>query len=109
MAEGTAFSRNDTGNARKIVYFTKTSGIRSSKLAITEKIVTTHNFYFLSAIGIFLGVLLSIAGYYYSQSRQSTQESWEELLKKDHLDRPQYHRPGRPRPGGRIWAAQANR
>jgi len=44
--------------------------------------VTTHNVYFLSAIGIFLGVLLSIAGYYYSRSRQSPQESWEGLVKK---------------------------
>ena len=44
--------------------------------------MTTHNVYFLSAIGIFLGVLLSIAGYYYSRSRQSPQESWEGLVKK---------------------------
>jgi len=44
--------------------------------------VTTHNLYFLSAIGIFVGVLLSIAGYYYSRGRQSPQASWEELVKK---------------------------
>jgi hypothetical protein len=44
--------------------------------------MTTHNFYFLSAIGTFLGVLLSIAGYYYSRRRQSPQSSWEELVKK---------------------------
>jgi hypothetical protein len=64
------------------VYFTKTSGIRSSRPAIAEKIVTTHNFYFLSAIGIFVGVLLSIAGYYYSRARRSPQVSWEEMVKK---------------------------
>jgi hypothetical protein len=44
--------------------------------------VTTHNFYFLSAVGIFLGVLLSIAGYYYSRGHRSPQESWEGLVKK---------------------------
>ena len=44
--------------------------------------MTTHNFYFLSAIGIVVGALLSIAGYYYSRSRRSPQVSWEELLKK---------------------------
>jgi hypothetical protein len=44
--------------------------------------VTTHNFYFLSAIGIFAGFLLSIAGYYYSRGRRSPQVSWEELLEK---------------------------
>jgi hypothetical protein len=44
--------------------------------------VTTHNFYFLSAIGIFLGVLISTAGYYYSRGHQSSQESWEDKLKK---------------------------
>jgi hypothetical protein len=42
--------------------------------------VTTHNFYFLSAIGIFVAALLSIAGYYYSRGRRSRQVSWEELL-----------------------------
>ncbi len=41
-----------------------------------------HNFYFLSAIGIFLSLLLSIAGYYYSRARRSPQASWEDLLKK---------------------------
>jgi hypothetical protein len=44
--------------------------------------VTTNNFYFLSAIGIFLGVLFSIAGYYYSRVHQSSQESWDQLVKK---------------------------
>jgi hypothetical protein len=44
--------------------------------------VTTHNLYFLSAIGIFVGVLLSIAAYYYSRGRRSPQVSWEELVKK---------------------------
>ncbi len=44
--------------------------------------MTTHNFYFLSAIGIVFGVLTSIAGYYYSRHRQSAQVSWEELFKK---------------------------
>jgi hypothetical protein len=44
--------------------------------------VTTHNLYFLSAIGIVVGALLSIVGYYYSRGRPSPQVSWEELIKK---------------------------
>jgi hypothetical protein len=44
--------------------------------------VTTHNLYFLSAIGIVVCVLLSIVGYYYSRGRPSPQVSWEELVKK---------------------------
>ena len=44
--------------------------------------MTTHNFYFLSAIGIFVCVLLSIAGYYYSRRRPSRPVSWEELVRK---------------------------
>jgi hypothetical protein len=44
--------------------------------------VTTHNFYFLSAIGIFVGALISIVGYYYSRDRPSPPVSWEELVKK---------------------------
>jgi hypothetical protein len=44
--------------------------------------LTTHNFYFLSAIGLFLCVLLSIAGYYYLRRRRSPEASWEELVKK---------------------------
>jgi hypothetical protein len=44
--------------------------------------VTTHNFYFLSAIGIFLGFLFSIAGYYFFRARQSPQASWEDLVQK---------------------------
>jgi hypothetical protein len=44
--------------------------------------VTTHNFYFLTAIGIFAAALLSIAGFYYSQGRRSGQVSWEELLQR---------------------------
>ena len=44
--------------------------------------MTTHNLYFLSAIGIFVGVLLSITGYYYSRRRRSPQVSWEELLQR---------------------------
>jgi hypothetical protein len=44
--------------------------------------VTTHNLYFLSAAGIFVGTLISIAGYYYSRSRRSSEVSWEELVRK---------------------------
>ena len=44
--------------------------------------MTTQNFYFLSTIGIVVGALLSIVGYYYSRSRPSPQVSWEELVKK---------------------------
>jgi hypothetical protein len=46
------------------------------------KIVTTHNLYFLSAIGIVVGALISTAGYYYPRGHQSSQESWEDLVKK---------------------------
>jgi hypothetical protein len=41
-----------------------------------------HNLYFLSAIGIFIAALLSIAGYYYVRGRQSPQMTWEELIKE---------------------------
>ncbi len=44
--------------------------------------MTTHNFYFLSAIGIFLILLLSIAGYYLVRGRRSPQASWEDLVRK---------------------------
>jgi hypothetical protein len=57
-------------------------GIRSSGTAIAEKVVTTHNSSFIAAIGIFLGVLVSVAGYYYSRAHQSSQVSWEELFGK---------------------------
>jgi hypothetical protein len=42
--------------------------------------VTTHPFHFVAAIGIFLGVLLSIAGYYYLRRRRSPAAGWEQLL-----------------------------
>ena len=42
--------------------------------------MTTQNLYFLSATGIFLAVLISIAGYYYTRGRQSSQVTWEELF-----------------------------
>ncbi len=57
-------------------------GIRSSGTAIAEKVVSTHNIYFLAAIGIFLSVIVSIAGYYYSRGHRSSQVSWEELFEK---------------------------
>lgn len=38
------------------------------------------NLHFVVAIGVFLSVLLSIAGYYYLRSRRSTAASWEQLL-----------------------------
>ena len=57
-------------------------GIRSSGTAIAEKVVTTHNSYFIVAIGIFLGVLVSVAGYYYSRAHRSFQVTWEELFGK---------------------------
>jgi hypothetical protein len=44
--------------------------------------VTTHNVYFLTAIGIFLGVLTSIAGFAYFRSLRSSQLSWDGLLAK---------------------------
>ena len=44
--------------------------------------MTTHNLYFLSASGTFLGVIVSIAGYYYSRGRHSSHVGWEELFGK---------------------------
>jgi hypothetical protein len=42
--------------------------------------VNTHNLHFVVAMGVFLSVLLSIAGYYYLRSRQSAAASWEQLF-----------------------------
>ena len=45
--------------------------------------MNTHNFYFLIAIGIFVGALLLVAGYYYFQSRRrSSPANWEDLFAK---------------------------
>jgi hypothetical protein len=44
--------------------------------------MTTHNFYFLLTVGVFLGALLSIAGYCYFRFRQPREVSWEDLVKK---------------------------
>jgi hypothetical protein len=57
-------------------------GIRSSGTEIAEKVVNTHNIYFIAAIAIFLSVIVSIAGYYYSRVHRSSQVSWEELFGK---------------------------
>jgi hypothetical protein len=42
--------------------------------------VNTPNLHFVAVIGVFLGVLLSIAGYYYLRSRRSPAASWEQLF-----------------------------
>jgi hypothetical protein len=42
--------------------------------------VDNHNFYFLVAIGVFLTVLVAVAGYCYRLRRRSSQVGWEELL-----------------------------
>jgi hypothetical protein len=39
-----------------------------------------HNLHFVVAIGIFLSVLVSIAGYYYLRSRQAAATSWGHLF-----------------------------
>ena len=70
------------GNARKNVYIANNGGIRSSGLAVTEKVVNTHNFYFLVAIGIFVGALLFVAGYYYFRRRRASPANWEDLFAK---------------------------
>ena len=44
--------------------------------------MNTHNLYFVAAMGTFVVVLISTAGYYYSRGLQSSQASWEELLAK---------------------------
>ena len=44
--------------------------------------MSAHPFYFVSAAGAFVTVLVAIAGYYYSRRPRSTQTSWEELLAK---------------------------
>lgn len=40
----------------------------------------TQNFYFLTAVGLFLAVQLCMAGYFYLRRRRSSQASWEDLL-----------------------------
>ena len=42
--------------------------------------MSAHPLQFVVAIGIFLSVLLSIAGYYYIRSRRSPAAGWEQLL-----------------------------
>jgi hypothetical protein len=42
--------------------------------------VNTHHLHFVVAIGVFLSVLLSIAGYYYLRNRRSAEASWEQLF-----------------------------
>ena len=42
--------------------------------------MNTPNLHFVAVIGIFLGVLLSVAGYYYLRTRRSPAASWEQLL-----------------------------
>ena len=42
--------------------------------------MSAHHLQFVVAIGIFLSVLLSIAGYYYIRSRRSPAAGWEQLL-----------------------------
>ena len=44
--------------------------------------MTTHNLYFIAAMGIFVVILMSIAGYYYTRGLRSSQTTWEELLAK---------------------------
>ena len=40
----------------------------------------THNFYFLTAVALFLAVQLCMAGYFYFRRRRSSRVSWEHLL-----------------------------
>ncbi len=44
--------------------------------------MTTANLHFLTAIGIFLIVLIAVTGYYYSRRRRPSQATWEDLLKR---------------------------
>ena len=44
--------------------------------------MNTPNLYFVAAIGIFLSVLISIAGYFYFRGRRSSAASWEDLFAK---------------------------
>ena len=44
--------------------------------------MNTPNLYFAAAIGIFLSVLLFVAGYFYFRSRKATPASWEDLFTK---------------------------
>ena len=48
----------------------------------SRNIVNTHNLYFVAAMGTFVVVLISTAGYYYFRGLRSSQASWEELLAK---------------------------
>jgi hypothetical protein len=44
--------------------------------------VNEENIYFITAVTIFLAVLVGMAGHYYLRSRRSSQASWEDLLAK---------------------------
>jgi hypothetical protein len=44
--------------------------------------VTTHNLYFLSAVGMFVVSHIAIAGYYYYRSRRSSEVEWDDLFRK---------------------------
>ena len=44
--------------------------------------MNTNNFQLVTAIGLFVIILVLIAGYYYFQCRRSSPASWEELLAK---------------------------
>jgi hypothetical protein len=45
-------------------------------------VVNTPNLYFAAAIGIFLSVLLFVAGYFYFRGRKATPANWEDLFTK---------------------------
>ena len=44
--------------------------------------MNTQNLHFVTAIGLFVTILVLIAGYYYFQSRRTSPASWDELLAK---------------------------
>jgi hypothetical protein len=44
--------------------------------------VTTHNYYFLPAVGVLASILISTAGYCYYRSRRAAKVGWEELFGK---------------------------
>ncbi len=73
-------------------------------LRFTEQ-VNTPNLYFVAAIGIFLSVLISIAGYFYFRGRRSSAASWEDLFAKlAWIDRNNIAA-GRPGSGRRVRPA----
>ena len=69
-------------NAQKNVYIANAGGLPLEGLTFTEKTVNTPNLHFKAVIGIFLSVLLFVAGHPDFRSRKATPASWKDLFTK---------------------------